>query len=243
MSDCCLPNLGCLSIPVVSTNVAGTQGPQGPAGNGIASESYNSLTGELTLTFTDSTTYTTGDLRGAQGTPGSNGTNASVLLFSIEGINRTAPDWGTLLPYGPTLPANTLANVGDRVIFDAGLNHYFQFTGGNTKTTYAGIRLLLNGSSVTLSVSPLVLENSLPALYNQISSARFTVCLRKAAATRCQVGVTFIDTYGNSVAYNPVDVTINFASAISVGLQGNIPVVNAGSYVSCEDFSATLYSL
>ena len=243
MSDCCLPNLGCLSIPVVSTNVAGPTGATGAAGNGIDSESYDPLTGELTLTFTDTTTFTTGDLRGAAGTPGNNGTNASVLLFSIEGINNTTAGWNTLLPYGPSLPANTLVSIGDRVIFDAGVNHYYQYTGSSTKITYADIRLLLNGSSVTLSVSPVAIENSLPASYNEISSARFTVCLRKAAATRCQVGVTFIDTYGNSVAYNPVDVTINFASAITVGLQGNIPVVSGGSYVSCEDFSATLYSI
>lgn len=243
MSECCLPNLGCLNIPITYIDVTGSPGGQGPAGNGIASENYDPLTGELTLTFTDTTTYTTGDLRGAQGNPGDNGTNASVLLFSTEGINRTTSGWGTLLGYGPSLPANTLANVGDRVIFDAGVSHYYQYTGSGATTTYAGIRLLLNGSSVTLSVAPLANENSLPAGSNQIGSARFVVCLRKAATTRCQVGVTFIDTYGNSVGYNPVDVTINFASAITVGLEGNMPSVNAASYVSCEDFSATLYSL
>ena len=32
MSDCCLPNLGCLAIPVLSTNVAGTAGQNGAPG-------------------------------------------------------------------------------------------------------------------------------------------------------------------------------------------------------------------
>jgi hypothetical protein len=247
MSDCCLPNLGCLSIPVVSTNVAGIPGTNGISPTITVGTVTTGAPGDpVTVTNVGTENAAIFDFEipaGAAGANGAPGADGASLLFSTEGINRTTAGWGTLLGYGPSLPANTLANVGDRVVFEAGINHYYQYTGTSTKITYADVRLLLNGASVTLSVYPVAIENSLPASFNEISSARFTVSLRKAAATRCQVGVTFIDTYGNAVAYNPVDVTIDFTSAITVGLQGNIPVISGGSYVSCEDFSATLYSL
>ena len=47
------------------TLVAGDEGPEGPAGNGIASVSFNNY--QLTFTFTDGTTYTTPSIRGDTG--------------------------------------------------------------------------------------------------------------------------------------------------------------------------------
>jgi hypothetical protein len=118
MSDCCLPNLGCLSIPVVSTNVAGNPGATGAAGNGIASESYDPLTGELELTFTDSTTFTTGDLRGAQGDPGVAGVNGVSRLytniFTGTSTSATIDTWESMATY--TLAGGSLLNVGDSVV-------------------------------------------------------------------------------------------------------------------------------
>ena len=43
--------------------VDGVDGVDGNDGRGIVSESYNAATGELTLTFSDATTYTTSDMR------------------------------------------------------------------------------------------------------------------------------------------------------------------------------------
>jgi frataxin-like iron-binding protein CyaY len=53
--------------------VAVDGGAGGSDGRGIASEAYDPETGVLTLTFTDGTTYQTGDLRGVDGEDGNDG--------------------------------------------------------------------------------------------------------------------------------------------------------------------------
>lgn len=53
--------------------IQGIQGLTGADGNGIASANYDVATGILTLNFTDSTSYQTGDLRGAKGDKGDKG--------------------------------------------------------------------------------------------------------------------------------------------------------------------------
>lgn len=60
-----------------ATGAAGTPGADGDDGRGIASTSYNASTGALTITFTDSSTFQTGDLRGSAVPPG--GTTGQVL--------------------------------------------------------------------------------------------------------------------------------------------------------------------
>jgi hypothetical protein len=96
--------------------VAGIPGQNGAAGNGIASESYDPLTGELTLTFTDSTTYTTGDLRGASGGTGGQGANGVSRLYTNFSplTSTTVGNWQSMNTY--TLASNTLVNIGDSVI-------------------------------------------------------------------------------------------------------------------------------
>jgi hypothetical protein len=247
MADCCLTNLGCLQIPssvVTETGQPGGQGAPGtPATITLGSVTTGAPGTPVDITNSGTTSAAIFDFEIPEGAPGTNGTNASSLLFSIEGVNSTLSGWRTLLGSTPSLPANTFVNTGDRVIFEAGINHYYDYTGGQNPTAVvADIRLLLNGSTITLSVSPAVLENKLVANKYETSMARFVVSVRKAGATRAQVGVTFIDSYGNSVGYNPVDVTIDFTSSITVGLQGSVKVIYGTSYVSCEDFSATLYS-
>ena len=247
MADCCLTNLGCLQIPTTVITEEGQPGQPGATGT-PATVTLGTVTTGAPGTPVDITNSGTAsaaifNFTIPEGAPGTNGTNASSLLFSIEGINNTLANWKTLLGSTPSLPANTFVNTGDRIIFEAGINHYYDYPGGQLPTAVvASIRLLLNGSTITLSVSPLVIENKLLANSNDTSMARFVVSVRKAGATRAQVGVTFIDSYGNSVGYNPVDVTIAFTSAITVGLEGNVKVIYGTSYVSCEDFSATLYS-
>ena len=250
MADCCLTNLGCLQIPTTVVTEEGQPGAPGTSATVALGTVATGVPGTPVIITNTGVTASAAQFnftipRGDVGAPGTPGANTSSLLFSTEGINRTATGWGTLLGYGPSLTAGIMANTGDRVVFEAGVNHYFQFTNLplQGKVMTAEIRLLLNGSSITLSVYPVVLENKLLAFKDEIGSGRFVVTVRKAAATRGQVSVTFLDTYGNvAVGYNPVDVTINFANAINVGLEGNISYSSGGSYVSCEDFSATLYS-
>lgn len=119
MSDCCLPNLGCLAIPLKSTNVLGPSGATGAAGNGIASESYDPLTGELTLTFTDTTTFTTGDLRGAQGNPGNDGVDGVARLYSNFTTSSAATPLGSFYTVATyPVPINTLVNNGDALVIN-----------------------------------------------------------------------------------------------------------------------------
>ena len=247
MADCCLTNLGCLQIPTSVVTETGQPGASGAPGTPATVTLGTVTTGApgtpVDITNSGTTSAAIFNFEIPEGAPGTNGTNASSLLFSIEGVNNTLAGWKTLLASTPSLPANTFANTGDRVIFEAGINHYYEravFTDPTSAT--ASIRLLLNGSTITLSVSPAALENKLVANQYETSMARFVVSVRKAGATRAQVGVTFIDSYGNSVGYNPVDVTIAFTSAITVGLESSVKTVYGASYVSCEDFSATLYS-
>jgi hypothetical protein len=156
MSDCCLPNLGCLSIPVVSTNVAGNPGATGAAGNGIASESYDPLTGELELTFTDSTTFTTGDLRGAAGAAGAAGVNGVSRLYTNRFVGTSTSavinTWESMDTY--VLAANSLVNVGDSLLFefemDLELNNITQVVGGKTVVVFPRRRISF-GSSISLT--------------------------------------------------------------------------------------------
>lgn len=72
-----IPELGIIAgmpydevIEIISTYVSGIDFEDGV---GIDSTSYNATTGQLTLNFTNSTSYTTGDLRGPQGPTGPQG--------------------------------------------------------------------------------------------------------------------------------------------------------------------------
>jgi hypothetical protein len=55
------------------------KGINGNDGKGISSASYNASTGVLTITFTDASTYQTGDLRGANGTNGVDGVDGKGI--------------------------------------------------------------------------------------------------------------------------------------------------------------------
>ena len=59
-------------------------GEKGDTGKGISSTSYNASTGILTITFTDSTTYQTGDIRGATGATGATGKGISSSSYNAS---------------------------------------------------------------------------------------------------------------------------------------------------------------
>jgi hypothetical protein len=117
MSDCCLPNLGCLAIPILSTNVLGPPGPVGTNGVGIASTFYDPLTGIVTFTYTDGTTSTTGDIRGPIGGNGPQGIGGVSRLYSMPVdffSSTTINSW--VQQHDVAIPANTLLGDGDALV-------------------------------------------------------------------------------------------------------------------------------
>lgn len=88
----------------------GAIGPQGPAGNdgsdgndgrGIVSEFYSSSTGRIRFTFSDATTYDTGDLRGADGADGAQGPQG---IQGPQGLPGNDGEDGAVGPQGPAGP-------------------------------------------------------------------------------------------------------------------------------------------
>lgn len=82
----------------------------GEDGNGIASTSFNSETGELTLTFTDGSTYTTSSLIGPTGPQGPAGICECQPVRYVEerlgvGTSGTFPTFTTLTNMTYTVPA------------------------------------------------------------------------------------------------------------------------------------------
>lgn len=120
MSECCLPNLGCLNIPITYIDVEGQAGQNGAAGRGIYGESYNDVSGELTLLFTSGDpSFTTGDLRGDKGDQGDQGVDGLARLYSmpVPFFESTIVDsWVQQHDY--TVAANTLLNLGDSLVIN-----------------------------------------------------------------------------------------------------------------------------
>jgi hypothetical protein len=148
MSDCCLPNLGCLSIPIISTNTDGPVGPAGDDGRSILSENYEPSNGQLTLTFSEAPfTYTTGDLRGGPGIPGGDGVDGVARLYSntIEGISSVLNAFDEVDQY--VMPANTLLQNGDALVINL---RTVKLT--NTGALYNGCqrRIRFNATSCTI---------------------------------------------------------------------------------------------
>ena len=82
-------------------------GSAGATGNGIASTSYDASTGVLTITYTDGTTFSTEDLRGAQGEAGPKGDDGDQ---GPQG--ETGPAAGVQVTYG-TVSVTTSFNESD----------------------------------------------------------------------------------------------------------------------------------
>jgi hypothetical protein len=77
--------------------IRGIDGADGDDGKGISSASYNASTGVLTITFTDNSTYQTGDLRGTKGDTGkgiastsyNSGTGVLTITFTDASTYNT----------------------------------------------------------------------------------------------------------------------------------------------------------
>jgi hypothetical protein len=158
MSDCCLPNLGCLSIPIISTNADGPVGPAGDDGRGIQSESYEPSNGQLTFTFTEAPfTFTTGDLRGSPGIQGGAGVDGVSRLYTNRFVGTSTSavinSWESMDTY--VLAEDSLINVGDSLLFefemDLELNNITQVAGGKTVVVFPRRRISFGATSTSLT--------------------------------------------------------------------------------------------
>ena len=81
----------------------GSAGSAGDAGNGIASTSYDAATGILTLNFTDGTSFSTEDIRGAAGADGDDGDDGvagpagadgqTIIIYADAGFDIDTASW------------------------------------------------------------------------------------------------------------------------------------------------------
>ena len=121
MSDCCLPNLGCLSIPIVSTNVEGPPGQNGLSATIDAGIAFALPYGDApTVTNVGPSQYVGifdfGIPAGAPGAAGAAGVNGVSRLYTNFSTltSTTTQAWQQMDTY--TLAANSLVNIGDSVI-------------------------------------------------------------------------------------------------------------------------------
>ena len=113
-------------IEIISTYVSDIDFEDGV---GIDSTSYNATTGQLTLNFTNSTSYTTGDLRGPQGATGPQGPvgpagpigpsqviHQNTLYVSKTGSDLTGTRHDITKPFLTITGASAAAQPGDTVV-------------------------------------------------------------------------------------------------------------------------------
>jgi hypothetical protein len=151
MSDCCLPNLGCLAIPVISTNVAGNPGQNGAPG-AAATIAVGTVT---TVNPGDPATVTNVGTSGAaifdfeipEGAAGAAGVDGVARLYSntIEGISSVLNAFDEVYQY--VMPANTLVDNGDALIINLRTTKLT-----NTGALYNGCqrRIRFNATSCTI---------------------------------------------------------------------------------------------
>jgi hypothetical protein len=154
MSDCCLPNLGCLAIPVISTNVAGNPGQNGAPG-AAATIAVGTVT---TVNPGDPATVTNVGTSGAaifdfeipEGAAGAAGVDGvSRLYYNVTNYNSATiyPSWVQIHNF--PLQANTLINDGDSILItliSVNLIQYITFP----QLLQAQRRIRFNSTSCTL---------------------------------------------------------------------------------------------
>ena len=191
MSDCCLPNLGCLSIPVISTNVAGNPGQNGAPG-AAATIAVGTVTtvnpgDPATVTNSGTTSAAIFDFEIPEGAPGAAGVNGVARLYS-----NTLEQFSSLLnqfvpTYQYTIPVNTLVNNGDSLVIN------LRSVRLTTNTNVAQRRINFNATSCTLytptgvgltATEPFMITNNSEGLqYN----TRVEIIKISATQARCLV--------------------------------------------------------
>ena len=156
MSDCCLPNLGCLSIPITYIDVAGNPGQNGAPG-AAATIAVGNVT---TVNPGDPATVTNVGTSGAaifdfeipEGAPGAAGVNGVSRLYTNFSplTSTTVGSWQSMNTY--TLAANSFVNIGDSVILQFEvelLKKNLTFAIGGTTNTFSPTRRISIASGAT----------------------------------------------------------------------------------------------
>jgi len=114
---------------------------RGTDGKGIQSTSYNSSTGVLTMTFSDNSTYQTGDMRGAKGDAGDptsdNFVTYAKIAPSVKTLTTLANGSVDLAAYGGgkiTLSANTAFSFSN---FQLNKSYYLEITANGYLASWA----------------------------------------------------------------------------------------------------------
>ena len=157
MSDCCLPNLGCLAIPIKRTEVLGPAGNNGVNGVSVTGTFYNALTGIVTFYYSNGTTTFTSDIRGAIGGDGPQGTPGLARLYTNRFVGASTSavinSWESMDTY--VLAEDSLVNVGDSLLFefemDLELNNITQVVGGKTVVVFPRRRISFGATSISLT--------------------------------------------------------------------------------------------
>lgn len=180
MSDCCLPNLGCLSIPIESTNVLGPPGPGGLPGRGITTAFYNPANGTLLLNYNDGTSENVGVVQGAPGPNGGPGVDGVSRLYSnFVSSSAAAPLFPTFYSAATyPVPANMLLNNGDSLVIN--LRTQRGSTTGNCQR-----RITWNGTSITTPFLAEVEMLSASAIYHY--NTRVEIVRTSATTAICNV--------------------------------------------------------
>jgi hypothetical protein len=187
------------SVCDIIQRISEVGGVPGDDGVGISDSSYDENTGELTLTFTDNTTFTTGDLRGENGNDGERGVRGKAGLSAILGpLDDTG--WVALNGfnhYGSVLTKPQARRIG-RIIHLRGL---------------AIIPLSSNNGSTVINIS-----TSSPSSISKIyENDRYV-------QTYTGAGGCTIDTNG-SITFNK-DVSVIPSTVLSTAADGSFTVRN-----------------
>lgn len=124
MSDCCLPNLGCLSIPIISTNVEGPSGQNGISPTIIVGTVTTGDPGDPVVVTNVSTNPSIAEFdftipqgySGSSGAPGVDG--VSRLYSNFVSSSAAVPALGTYTVDTYSVPANTFMNDGDALVIN-----------------------------------------------------------------------------------------------------------------------------
>jgi hypothetical protein len=191
MSDCCLPNLGCLAIPIISTEVNGPPGPNGTNGVGITTAFYNPVDGTLLLSYSDGSSQNVGVVQGGVGQTGQTGQPGVGRLYSnFVSSSVAVPASGTYTFNTYSVAANELIADGDGLLINLR-------TSRASATGTCQRKISWNGVSISRPISTEVEMLTTSATYQY--NTRIEIIRTSSSTATCNV-VSDYDTNANNAS-------------------------------------------